>query len=165
MLTIAQIETPDDCDAIRLLINEFFEWAHTIDPSAGDASTFEGLQKELAGLPGIYGPPTGRFLLARVDGAPAGCVAFRKIGDTIAELKRMYIRPVYRGQKIGEKLVRQLLGDARDMGYGRIDLSSHASMIPAHSIYRRLGFSDCDPPPGFPDHERHKVVFMEMALD
>ena len=162
---IAQISTPDQIDAVRGLVREFFIYAEMLDSEAKNASTFDGLEAELAALPGgPYGPPDGCFFLASVDGVPAGCVALRRTDAMTAEVKRMFVRPSFRGQKIGQKLVATLLSDAQAKGYRRIKLSSFHLMTNAHAIYRTAGFRDVPPPPDFPDLFRGKVVFMEMDL-
>ena len=77
MLTIRQIKTADDCQAVKGLVLDFVAWAQTQDPDAPSAATFADLEAELDSLPGIYGPPGGSFLLATVDGTPVGCVNSR----------------------------------------------------------------------------------------
>lgn len=164
MITIGQIASPEDCASVKALVLEFVAWGETQDPDAATAPTFHNLEAELDGLPGIYGPPTGCFLLARNAGFPAGCVAFRLIDDDTVELKRMYVRPDQRGNGVGMALVRTLLDAARAQGRRRVILSSYHTMTGAHKIYRAVGFRDVAPPEGFPAHYLGRVVFMELAL-
>jgi putative acetyltransferase len=93
MLTIVQISTLADIAGARDLVREFTAWAFTLEPDSRDAPAFHDLESELAALPGDYAPPTGCFLLARKEGHPAGCAAFRAHSDDTVELKRMYVRP------------------------------------------------------------------------
>lgn len=164
MTAIRQIETPEDCAAVKALVPEFVAWADTQDPDAATAPTFHNLEAELDGLPGIYGPPTGCFLLARSDGLPAGCVAFRQIDPETVELKRMYVRPEQRGSGVGMALVRALLDEARAQGRRRVILDSYHTMTGAHKIYRAVGFRDVLAPADFPALFLGRVVFMELAL-
>lgn len=164
MIIIAQIRTPEDVAAVRALVEDFVAWAATQDPDADSAPAFHGLQAELDGLPGIYAPPGGAFLLARADGQPAGCVAFRPVGPGTAEVKRMWVRPDRRGLGIGRRLVEALVAAARAEGHRRIVLDSYHTMIAAHAIYRRAGFRDVPAPEGFPEAFRDRVVFMAMDL-
>jgi GNAT superfamily N-acetyltransferase len=164
MVRIGQISTPDECAAAKGLVLEFVRWAITLDPDSETAPTFAGLDAELDALPGVYGPPTGSFLLATNDHGPVGCVAFREVdGDTV-ELKRMYVRPDQRGEGIGQRLVQDLLEVARAQGRRRVVLDSYHTMTGAHKIYRALGFRDVAAPDDFPAHLLGRVVFMEMAL-
>ena len=126
--------------------------------------TFEGLDEELAGLPGPYAPPLGRLLLARHAGQPAGCVALKPAGPATGELKRLYVRPSFRGLNLGGQLVAAVVQAARQAGCQRLILDSHQSMRHAHALYRAAGFRDVEPPPDFPAALRPVVVFMEMML-
>jgi GNAT superfamily N-acetyltransferase len=164
MLTIGQISTPEDCAAVKALVLEFVAWADTQDPDAATAPTFHNLEAELDGLPGIYGPPTGCFLLGRQAAQAAGCVAFRQIDPETVELKRMYVRPDQRGNGVGMALVLALLNEARAQGRRRVILDSYHTMTGAHKIYRALGFRDMPAPADFPALYLGRVVFMELAL-
>ena len=165
MLAIAQATTSAEIDAVRGLIREFTTWAFTLEGSADEAPTFQGLDAELATLPGIFAPPAGRLLLATLDGQPAGCVALKPHDSVTSELKRMYVRPAFRGKAIGPQLVAALIGEARSAGYGRVILGSHISMTRAHAIYRAAGFRSVTAPVDFPKALIPLVVFMELTLD
>ena len=164
MITINQISTSDDCAAVKSLVIEFVAWCNTFDPDAGSASTFKDLETELDGLPGIYGPPSGCFLLARYDGKPVGCVAFRETGPDTVEVKRMFVRPDQRGLGVGLCLVQKLIATARAQRRTRLDLSSYYTMFGAHKIYRGVGFKDVPAPADLPEVFQGRIVFMEMAL-
>jgi GNAT superfamily N-acetyltransferase len=165
MLTIAQISTPEDFDAIRDLIREFTRWVLTWEPGAMSAPTFANLETELAALPGTYGPPTGRFLLARDGGHPVGCVALRALdAPATAELKRMFVRPKGRGKGVGRALVDALIAEARALGIRRVELHTHHTMTGAQRLYRAAGFRDVPPPAGFPEQHVSIVVFMDLDL-
>ena len=161
-VTIARAETADDLDAVRALIREFHHWAMTEVSPGTKPGTFANLDAELAGLPGIFGPPGGCLLLARLDGAPAGCVGFLRRDAATMELKRMYVRPAARGHGIGTRLVDALLVEARACGYRRYLLSSHHSMHAAHAIYRRAGFAVVPHGPDFPTAEPDLAICMAM---
>ncbi len=164
MITIGQISTADDCAAVKELVLEFVAWCETIDPNAQSASTFKELEAELATLPGIYGPPTGSFLLARNGRKPAGCVAFRGVDPDTVELKRMFVRPDQRGNGVGLKLVQDVIAVARAQGRKRMELSSFHTMTGAHKIYRGVGFTEVPVPADLPALWHGKVIYMEMVL-
>src|SRR5689334_17403450 len=125
MLTIDQIETRDQIAAVQELLREYTAWAFSLEPGSDAAPTFQGLEKELTSLPGIYRPPGGCLLLAVQDGQPAGCIAFKPLDSTTCELKRLYVRPAFRGLHLGRQLVSRLIDEARRSGYKRMALDSH----------------------------------------
>ena len=106
---------------------------------------FQGFDGELADLPGEYAAPGGALLLARVDGAADGCVALRRLDETAGELKRLFVRPAYRGRGIGRRLAESAIATARELGYGRLRLDTTPEMAAAHELYRALGFRDIPP--------------------
>lgn len=164
MITISQIITPEDCAAVKALVLEFVAWCETFDTDANSASTFRDLHAELNALPGIYGPPSGCFLLARNNGTPVGCVAFREVGPATVEVKRMFVRPDQRGLGVGLSLVQDLIATARAQGRTRMELSSYYTMTGAHKIYRGVGFKDAPAPADLPAPYQGRIVFMEMGL-
>ena len=164
MLTISQVNSEAEIIAVRELMREYATWAFTLVPDSNKAPAWEGFDKELATLPGVYAPPAGRLLLATQDGQPAGCVCLKGHDDTTSELKRLYVRPTFRGQNIGQQLVKMLVEEARQSGYQRIVLDSHSSMKKAHAIYQEVGFRLKSAPHDFPEHLKPIVVFMECDL-
>ena len=124
---------------------------------------FQSFDEEIANLPGVYSPPGGKLLLAIVLGQPIGCVGLRpfpKQGS--CEMKRLYVRPTFRGDKIGRRLAERILEDARQMGYESMRLDSHQpSMQSAIAMYRKLGFQEVSPEPLEPIPG---LIYMETQL-
>jgi ribosomal protein S18 acetylase RimI-like enzyme len=122
-----------------------------------------GFDAEIAGLPGAYSPPKGLLLLATVVGQPVGCVGLRPFPlDGACEMKRLYVRPAFRGVKLGKMLVEQLLREARSLGYSSMRLDSHPpTMQSAVEMYRRFGFREVRPDPLDPIPE---LIYMELSL-
>lgn len=164
MLTISQVNSEAEIVAVRELMREYATWAFTLVPGSNKAPAWEGFDEELATLPGVYAPPAGRLLLAMQDGQPAGCVCLKGHDATTSELKRLYVRPTFRGQNIGQQLVKMLIEEARQSRYQRIVLDSHISMEKAHAIYQEVGFRLASAPDDFPENLKPIVVFMECDL-
>jgi GNAT superfamily N-acetyltransferase len=164
MTDVAPAVTAADIAEVRALLVEYTTWALPLAPSLELPPTFEGLDEELAHLPGPYAPPGGQLFLARQAGQPAGCVALKPAGPQAGELKRLYVRPGFRGHNIGGQLVAGVVQAARQAGYRRLVLDSHKSMSHAHALYHAAGFRDVAAPPDFPADLRPVVVFMEMDL-
>jgi ribosomal protein S18 acetylase RimI-like enzyme len=154
-MRIIQAETSEDLQHVRELFAEYVEWL-------GINLCFQNYEKELAELPGDYAPPTGRLLLAYEDKEVAGCIALRSLGDGVCEMKRLYVRPGFRGERLGWKLVELVLDEARKIGYERIRLDTlPGKMDRAIAMYRTLGFKDIDP---YYHNPVTGAAFMELVL-
>lgn len=163
-IVIGQIESAAEIDAARDLVREFTAYALKLDPDAEDSHAFAGVQEQLAALPGMYAPPEGAFLLAQVDGKPAGCVAFFRHDASVCEVKRLYVRPAYRGLQLGDQLVRALIERAQAQGYRKMVLDTYYKLDAAKALYERLGFRIVPPTIDLPPHYDGKVIFMERNL-
>jgi putative acetyltransferase len=119
----------------------FLEYARSL----GFSLCFQGFDRELATLPGDYAPPSGCLLLALEDGNAAGCVGLRRIDDERCEMKRLYVRPEYRGEGLGRVLAEKVVAEARIVGYRSMYLDTLPVMKEAQALYQSLGFSDCAP--------------------
>lgn len=122
---------------------------------------FQNFQSELAGLPGDYAPPAGRLLMAMEGTTVAGCVALRKIDGAICEMKRLYVRPAFRGRGMGKMLVNAVLAEACAAGYERMRLDTLPEMTEAISLYRSLGFHDT---PAYRHNPIPGALFLELNL-
>ena len=142
MISIQRAETPEDLDAVRALVRSFVRWTMDEIGESDNPAIFAGLETELAGLPGRYGPPTGCLVLARLACEPAGCVAYYAHDAATVEVKRMFVLPQARGHGLGGRMLALLLAQARAAGFRRVLLSSHHRMHAAHATYRGAGFRD-----------------------
>lgn len=138
MHTLRLAETPEEVETARLLFKEYAA-------SLGFDLCFQGFDRELAGLPGDYAPPAGRLLLLIEDGRVAGCVALRRFGPDACEMKRLYVRPEFRGRSLGRALTEAAIREARDIGYARLILDTVPFMAAAIALYRDLGFREVAP--------------------
>lgn len=136
---LRQAETQHDMEQARAL---FLEYAQSL----GFSLCFQNFDKELAMLPGDYAPPEGRLLLAECEGQLAGCVALHKLEPAVCEMKRLYLRPQFRGKGLGRVLVDRIISEARQIGYWRMRLDTvEPVMKDAVAMYRRLGFREIEP--------------------
>lgn len=122
-----------DMDRVRELFREY-------QRGLGVDLCFQGFEQELASLPGRYAPPRGIILLAGDADGPAGCVALRPLTAGEAELKRLYVRPAYRGLGLGKALCGQAMSFAEEAGYASIVLDTLPSMRAAQRLYAAFGF-------------------------
>jgi len=128
-------------EQIALIRELFVEYAASLD----FALCFQSFEQELTALPGQYAPPDGRLLLAMDGSHSAGCIALRKIDQQVCEMKRLFVRPAFRGLRIGRLLTERLLAEARLIGYTRMRLDTVKSMVKARALYRALGFQPTEP--------------------
>jgi len=154
MIQILEIFNGDKLEEIRSLFNEY---AASLEISLD----FQDFDDEFATLPGRYAPPEGCLLLALWKQRTAGCVALRKSGEEICEMKRLYVRPHFRGLKIGRALSEALIQKARDKGYTRMRLDTLSSMNAARALYVSLGFHEIAP---YYHNPAEDPVFMELLL-
>jgi putative acetyltransferase len=136
----------------------FLEYA----ASLGFSLCFQNFDQELAGLPGDYAPPEGRLLLAEYEGQLAGCVALHKIEPGICEMKRLYLRPQFRGKGLGRALAEHLIAGARQAGYRRMRLDTvEPVMKNAVAMYRAMGFREIVP---YRTNPMAGTLYMELDL-
>jgi putative acetyltransferase len=122
---------------------------------------FQRFEEELAGLPGAYARPEGCLLLALQEDEVAGCAALRKSAEGVAEMKRLFVRPTFRGKGLGRVLAEAILDEASKAGYRSIKLDTIDSMKEAIALYRDLGFETTSP---YTYNPIPGAVFMERSL-
>lgn len=153
---IARVAGPGaQLEAVRAL---FLDYAQSL----GFSLCFQGFDEELRTLPGMYAPPRGRLLLAMEGDAPAGCVGLHEWDAQIAEMKRLYVRPAFRGRGLGRILTDAALADARALGYRSIRLDTIPTLMqPAIALYRELGFREIPP---YRDNPIPGALYLELQL-
>ena len=152
---IIQAHSAEDITHARELFKEYEAWLE-VD------LCFQSFEKELAELPGKYSPPDGRLLLAMNNGQLAGCAALRKIDHGVCEIKRLFLRPQFRGKGLGRQLAEAIIREAKQIGYERMRLDTlPPKMNDAIALYRSLGFKEIGP---YYDNPVPGAKFMELDL-
>ena len=150
-----EVTSPEHIEQAREL---FLEYASSL----GFSLCFQNFDAEVRTLPGAYAAPSGRLFLAFSGGEVAGCIGLRPLEPSICEMKRLYVRPAFRGMGIGMMLVERLIAEARSIGYERMRLDTvAASMQLAVALYRRRGFRDIAP---YRSNPLAGVIYLELAL-
>lgn len=142
-VSISPIRDGPGLEAVRALIREYLDFL-------GVDLSFQDIEAELADLPGKYAPPSGTLFLASVPRPrggqePAGCVGLRDLGEGVCEMKRLFVRPGYRGFGVGRLLAERLLAEARALGYRAMRLDTLDRLGEAVALYRTLGFRTIPP--------------------
>lgn len=157
MIGILEILYPgrlEDLNQVRLLMREYAL-------SMGLDLAYQNFDKELRDLPGKYAPPTGYLYLAKCDGFFAGCIALRKLDETCCEMKRLYVRPAFRGRGIGRQLVAALIKKAKELGYHVMKLDTQRGMEEAVSLYKAVGFTETG---AYTYNPSKDVVYLELSI-
>ncbi|HVZ77882.1 MAG TPA: GNAT family N-acetyltransferase [Gemmatimonadaceae bacterium] len=153
-LRIAPIATDADVEAARGLVRAHGE-ARMTTPGV------EYVFRDADRLPGPYVPPDGTFLIAWAGNVAAGCGALKRLDATRGEVKRMFVRPEYRGAGVARRIMEQLIATARHVGYERLCLGTLDDMIAAQRLYESLGFT---PVPRYRSDELIDTRFYELDL-
>ena len=154
-MDIFQAHSDDDIQRARVL---FEEYASDISISL----CFQNFDRELKNLPGDYAPPDGRLLLATEDDQLAGCIALRKLEPGVCEIKRLFVRPAYRGKRLGKVLIESIIDEARKLGYTTMRLDTlPGRMDKAIALYQSIGFVEISP---YCENPVEGAKFMELDL-
>jgi putative acetyltransferase len=159
MLRIVPVLSEESLSQARDLFREY-------SSMPGVAPCVEDFEREVSSLPGAYAPPDGRLLLAVAE-RPEGledavaCGALRKLGQETCEMKRLYVRPSFRGQGAGRELAEKLITEARSIGYARLVLDTLPSMRAAHELYKALGFRRI---PSYQEKPIPGALFFELVM-
>ncbi len=154
MSCVIHSASSEEMEIVRQLFREY-------EKELDEDLCFQGFEEELAGLPGKYAPPAGRLLIATSNEKTAGCVALRKMSDGICEMKRLFVRPEFRGDGIGRELAVAIIREARAIGYRTMRLDTLQKLQPAIALYRSLGFKTVE---SYYHNPLEGTVYMEIEI-
>lgn len=146
---------------ISTLFSEYTEMLIAGDPLFQEYLNIQNYDEELEHLDIKYGLPSGRLYLALCDRKLAGCIGLRKIDDQNCEMKRLYVRPAFRGKNIGGKLIQQILKDAKEIGYSHMLLDTLPFLKSAIHMYKAYGFYEI---PSYNDSPMNTSIYMKLDL-
>jgi ribosomal protein S18 acetylase RimI-like enzyme len=154
-IRISEARWPEDRATVEALFREYMS-------SLAEDISFQNPDDELASLPGKYARPGGVVLIAWEGTEAAGAIACRMFEPGVCEMKRLYVRPAFRGRNLGRELANELIEDARGRGYRTMLLDTLASMQAARELYRDLGFRPVEP---YYDNPLPGTLYMALELD
>jgi GNAT superfamily N-acetyltransferase len=164
--TLRRVDWSKEIDTVRRLFREYREWLaeHRDTTAYADPTQSVGLRaldKAIAELPGVYGPPRGDIILAFEKEIVVACGALRELEPKIGEIKRVYVRADHRGKGFGPRLAGTLLDRARELGYERVRVDTLPTMAAAIEFYQEMGFT---PIPAYWPHPVPGALFFEYKV-
>jgi len=156
-MDLIQIQEITSKEGIQEARRIFIEYQNSL----GFDLSFQGFEEELSCLPGEYAPPSGCILLAKDAKVVQGSIALRDIGNSICEMKRLYVRPACRGLGIGKRLVEAGISWAKKCNYEKMRLDFVSPRPAAKYLYESFGFKEIAPYETIPFDGG---VFMELKL-
>ena len=154
-MQIKQASIPEDSETLKSVIREYIAWLDM------DLS-YRGFDQEMAQFEQLFTLPSGLFLMARSGGAVVGCVGLLRHNASTAEVKRLYVKPSFRGQQLGEQLIRALIQKAQCHGFIRLVLDAVPQTTAAQKLYQSMGFQQTEP---YYANPIPGTKFYELALD
>lgn len=151
----------DRKEEVHELFTEYTDMLLAGEPRFEEYLGIQNFDEELKHLEKKYGMPSGRLYLLYVDDRLAGCVGIRKLDKQKCELKRLYVKPEFRGQQLGELLLERMMNDARRIGYKYMYLDTLPFLKTALKMYRRYGFEEIE---RYNDSPIDNTIFMRIAL-
>lgn len=136
----------DEREDMLALFTEYTNMLIESNPGFAEYLQIQNYDAEIADLRSKYGEPDGRLYIARLDGKAVGCVAMKRHdGENSGELKRLYVRPEYRGRGYARILAEKIFEDAKEIGYEAVYLDTLPGLDAAKHLYDKLGFTVCEP--------------------
>lgn len=151
----------DEKEEVKKLFSEYTNKLVEDDPGIAIYLEIQNYDDEIEHLEKKYGLPEGRLYIVYVDDKPAGCVALRKLSEENCELKRLYVRPEFRGNRLSYNLVQKVIDDAKSIGYKSMLLDTLPFLKSAIHLYKKLGFYEIE---AYNDSPVETTIFMKLDL-
>lgn len=160
-MSIKIVPAYDKKQEVKALFSEYTQMIIEQDESFREYLSLQNYDDETEHLEMKYGMPDGRIYLLYCEDSPAGCIAMKKIDSQNCEMKRLYIRPEFRGRKLGELLVRKVIEQAKEIGYNSILLDTFPYLNKAICLYKKLGFYEIE---RYNDNPIDTSIYMKLDL-
>lgn len=160
-MSLAIIPAYDHPQEVGALFAEYTDMLISGDPTFQKYLDIQHYGEELRHLEEKYGPPGGRLYLADWDGELAGCIGLRKLDSQNCEMKRLYVRPAFRGKRVGALLVEKVIADAKEIGYAHMLLDTLPFLKSAIQMYQRFGFYQIE---SYNNNPMDTSIYMRLDL-
>ena len=148
-------------DDVKVLFSEYTDMLIAGDSSFREYLDIQHYDKEIEQLETKYGFPYGRLYLLYYNNELAGCIGLRKIDKQNCEMKRLYVRPKFRGKHLGNQLIQQIIEDARKIGYSYMLLDTLPFLKSAIHLYKEHGFYEIE---SYNDSPMDTSIYMKLNL-
>lgn len=155
------VPAQENIEEFITLVREYTDMIITQDESVAGTLSYQHLDDELKNVEEKYGYPSGRMYLLLVDKEIAGCVALTRNDDNYCEMKRLYVRPEYRGRGLSKILCSRAIEDAKAIGYKYMRLDTFPFMKSALHMYEKFGFEYIEK---YNDNPAENAIFMQLEL-
>lgn len=160
-MKIELIEAYSHKEEVKALFQEYTDMLIECDNNFKEYLNKQNYDDELEHLESKYGLPYGRLYLAFCDNELAGCIALRNIDNVNCEMKRLYVRPDFRGKNIGSILIKKIIEDARSIGYKHILLDTFPFLETAIKLYKNLGFYEIE---SYNNNPMDNLIYLKFDL-
>lgn len=151
----------DQVEEVSKLFTEYTDMLIENDSSFQKYLEIQNYSEEIEHLENKYGLPDGRLYLAYCDEELVGCIGLRKIDSKNCEMKRLYVRPKFRGREIGNLLVEKIIEDAKKIGYSHMLLDTLPFLKGAMYLYKKYGFYEIS---SYNDSPMDTSIYMKLDL-
>lgn len=149
-------------EEVKELFTEYTNLVIKGDSSFEEYLEVQHFDQEVEHLEEKYGKPNGRLYLASYDGKPAGCIGLKKIDDTVCEMKRLYVRPEFRGKHIGKFLANKIIEEAKGAEYKSMVLDTFSFLDSAVKMYKGMGFYEIEQ---YNDSPMKDAIYLKLDLE